>query len=120
LEQPIKVPADALEVLPSVHFISVVQDEDGLGVGVHGVPKREGRPPQLGISVSARAITSAAMSGHDDDDPADPSSWVRGKAAPLVEGPISSIFFSSSFSSSSDSSTTTTEEDAPLMGSGRG
>jgi hypothetical protein len=44
LEQPIKVPADALEVFLSVHFIFVVQDEDGLGVGVRGVPELERRP----------------------------------------------------------------------------
>jgi hypothetical protein len=39
------VPADALEVFPSVHLIFVIQDKDGLGVGVHGVPELEGRPP---------------------------------------------------------------------------
>jgi hypothetical protein len=83
--QPIKVPADALEVLPSVHFIFVVQDEDGLGVGVRGVPKLEGCPPHLGISVSAHAIASAAMSGHDDDDPAGASPGpAEGPASPVV------------------------------------
>jgi hypothetical protein len=79
------VPADALEVFPSVHFIFVVQDKDGLGVGVHGVPKLEGRPPHLGISASARAIASAAMSGHDDDDLAGASPGpTEGPASPAV------------------------------------
>jgi hypothetical protein len=82
------MPADALEVFPSVHLIFVTQDKDGLGVGVRSVPKLKGRPPHLGSSVSARAIASAAMSGHDEDDPA-------GASPGPAEGPASPAVFTS-------------------------
>jgi hypothetical protein len=92
LEQPIKVSADALEVLPSVHFIFVIQDEDRLGVGVRGISELERRPPHLGISASARAIASAAMSGYDDNDPAGASPVpAEGPASPAVSASLTAV-----------------------------
>jgi hypothetical protein len=45
-------------------------------------------PPYLGISASARAIASAAMSGHDDDDS-------DGASPGPAEGPASPVVFTS-------------------------
>jgi hypothetical protein len=68
-----------------VHFVFVAKDKDGLGVGVRSVPELKGRPPHFGSSASTRAIASAAMSGHEEDDPAGASPGpAEGPASPAV------------------------------------
>jgi hypothetical protein len=49
-------------------------------------------PPHLGISASARAMASAAMSGHDDDDPAGASPGpAEGPASPAVPAALAAV-----------------------------